>query len=114
MSPMDPRRWPWSPWRDTALWLLGEAHLLAGQLDEARALFAEASTAAARMGNWDNIPICEAQLAWLAMDRGEWDEAADRLKLARGTIDAHRLHDYVFSLPAFSPGQPGFPCTMVT
>ena len=37
----------WSPWRDTALWLLGEAHLLAGHLDEARALLAEASAVAA-------------------------------------------------------------------
>ena len=92
----------WSPWHDQGLWLLAEAHLLAGQLDEARALFAEASTAAAGIANWDTIPICEAQLAWLAMDRGEWDEAADRLKLAVDTIDAHRLHDYVFSLPAFA------------
>jgi LuxR family transcriptional regulator, maltose regulon positive regulatory protein len=92
----------WSPWRDTAQWLLGEARLLAGHLDEARARFAEASTAAAAMSNWDTIPICEAQLAWLAMDRGEWKEAADRLKLAFNTIDAHRLHDYVFSLPAFA------------
>jgi LuxR family transcriptional regulator, maltose regulon positive regulatory protein len=92
----------WSPWRDTALWMLAEAHLLAGHPDEARAVFAEASAAAARMSNWDTIPICEAQLAWLAMDRGEWKEAADHLKLALGTIDAQQLHDYVFSLPAFT------------
>jgi LuxR family transcriptional regulator, maltose regulon positive regulatory protein len=92
----------WSPWRDSALWMLGEAHLLAGHLDEARAAFAEASAAGAGMGNWDTIPICEAHLAWLAMDRGEWGEAADRLKLALDTIDAQRLHDHVFSLPAFA------------
>ena len=92
----------WSPWRDTALWQLAEANLLAGQPDEARAVFAEASAAAAGMSNWDTIPICEAQLAWLAMDRGEWAEAADHLKLALGTISAQRLHDYVFSLPAFA------------
>jgi LuxR family transcriptional regulator, maltose regulon positive regulatory protein len=54
------------------------------------------------MSNWDTIPICEAQLAWLAMDRGEWTQAAGHLKLALGTIEAHRLHDYVFSLPAFA------------
>src|SRR5262249_20000616 len=41
----------WSPWRDQALWLLAEAHLLDGRLDEASALFAEASAAAAQMGN---------------------------------------------------------------
>jgi len=92
----------WSPWRDTALWLLAEAHLLAGHLGEARALFAEASTSAAGISNWDKIPVCESQVAWLAMDRGEWKEAADRLELALGTIDAQRLHDYVCSLPAFA------------
>ena len=92
----------WSPWRDNALWLLAEAHLLAGYLDHARGLFAEASTAAAEISNWDTIPVCESQVAWLAMDRGEWKEAGDRLKLALGTIDAQRLHDYVFSLPAFA------------
>jgi LuxR family transcriptional regulator, maltose regulon positive regulatory protein len=36
------------------------------------------------------------------MDRGEWTEAAGRLTLALGTIEAHRLHDYVFSIPAFA------------
>jgi LuxR family maltose regulon positive regulatory protein len=92
----------WSPWRDQALWLLAEAHLLAGHLDEARTLFAEASSAAARIGNWDTVPLCEAHLAWLAMDRGEWTEAADRLKLALGMIDAQRLHDYVTCLGAFA------------
>ncbi len=54
------------------------------------------------MNNWDTIPICAAQIAGLAMDRSEWKEAADHLKLALGTIDAERLHDYVFSLPAFA------------
>ena len=92
----------WSLWRDQALWLLAEAHLLVGQLDEARALFAEASTAAARIGNWDTVPLCEAHLAWLAMERGEWTEAADRLKAALGMIDAQRLHDYVTCLVAFA------------
>jgi len=54
------------------------------------------------MSNWDTIPICEAQVAWLAMDRGEWKEAADRLEFALATIDGHRLYDYVFSIPAFT------------
>ncbi len=93
---------PWSPWRDTALWALAEAHLLAGHLDEASAFFAEASAAAAVMGNFDTIPICESRLAWLAMDRGQWQEAAERLELALATIEEKRLHDYTFSSPAFA------------
>jgi LuxR family transcriptional regulator, maltose regulon positive regulatory protein len=92
----------WSPWRDTGLWLLAESHLLAGHPDEARAAFAAASTTAAGMSSWDTIPLCEAQVAWLAMDRGEWQEAVDRLELALGTIDAQRLHGYVSSLTAFA------------
>jgi len=82
------------------LWLLAEAYLLAGRLDEARGLFAEASTTAAAMGNSDTIGICEAQLAWLAMDRGEWAEAADRLGRALATIEQCRMHDFVFAIPA--------------
>ena len=54
------------------------------------------------MSNWDTVPLYEAHLAWLAMDRGEWTEAAGRLKLALGMIDEQRLHDYVFSVPAFA------------
>jgi LuxR family maltose regulon positive regulatory protein len=92
----------WSPWRDNVLWLLAEAHLLAGRLDEACALFREASAAAAGMGNWHTVPVCESQLAWLAMDRGEWQEAAGRLELALGMIAAQGLDDYVFSLPALA------------
>jgi LuxR family transcriptional regulator, maltose regulon positive regulatory protein len=92
----------WSPWRDTALWELAEAHLLAGHLDQARALFAEVSTTATRMGNFDNVVASEAPLAWLAMDRGEWQEAAGRLDVALAVIDEHRMHDYIFSIPAFA------------
>ena len=92
----------WSPWRDTALWLLAESHLLAGHLGEAREAFGAASTAAAGMSSWDTIPVCEAQVAWLAMDRGEWDEATGRLDIALGTIDAQRLDGYVSSLTTFA------------
>ena len=38
---------PWSSWRDTALCLCAEAHLLTGDVEQARAVFAEASAAAA-------------------------------------------------------------------
>ena len=41
---------PWSPRRPTVLWLLAEAHLLLGDVDEARDLFDEASTACTQMG----------------------------------------------------------------
>jgi LuxR family transcriptional regulator, maltose regulon positive regulatory protein len=92
----------WSPWRAEALWALGEAHLLAGHLEEARAVLAESAAAATMTGNADTIVICESELALLAMDRGQWPEAAGRLERALATIDEHRLHDYVTSLLAFA------------
>jgi LuxR family maltose regulon positive regulatory protein len=92
----------WSPWRGEALWLLGEAYLLAEHLDKARDPLIEASAAAATTGNADTIVICESELAWLAMERGDWQEAADRLAIALATIDENRIHDYVTSLMAFS------------
>jgi LuxR family transcriptional regulator, maltose regulon positive regulatory protein len=93
---------PWGPWRSDALWLLGEANLLAGRLDEARAALAEGSTTAATLNTPDVITLCEAQLALLAMDHGEWQEAADRLERALAVIDEHQMHDCVFSIPAFA------------
>ena len=56
---------------------------------------------AAQMGNFDIISTCESQLAWLAIDRDEWPEAAERLELAHATIDEKRLHDYGATLAAF-------------
>jgi LuxR family maltose regulon positive regulatory protein len=92
----------WSQYRDTALWLLAEAYLLTGRLDEARGLFAEASAAATPMGNCDTVLSCEAQLAWLAMDRGEWAQAAGRLATALAAIEERQMHDFIFAIPAFA------------
>jgi LuxR family maltose regulon positive regulatory protein len=92
----------WSPWRAEALWVLGEAHLLAGHPDEARAVLAEASAAATTTGNADTIVMCESELALLAADRGLWAEAAGRLERALATIDEYRLHDYVSCLLTFA------------
>ena len=92
----------WSPFRGNALWTLGEAHLLAGQLDQARAVLGEGSAAAAAAGKADTAVLCESELALLAMDHGQWQEAAGRLELALAMIDEHRMHDYVCCLLAFA------------
>ena len=92
----------WSDYRDTGIWLHGEARLLCGRPNEAAALFAKAAATAASVGNFDTIPICEAQLAWMAMDRDEWEEAAKHLDVALATIEQVRLHDYVFSIPTYT------------
>jgi len=92
----------WSPYRDTALWLLGEAHWLAGRTSEARGLLDEASATAATMSSSGNLVLCESELAVLAMDRGEWGTAADRLGRALATIDEKGMDDHVMSVLAFA------------
>ena len=86
----------WSPWRDTALDLYAEAHLLNGDVDQATALFGEASAAAAASGNTDPRVVSEAELALLAMDRGRWDGGGrarrDRAGRHRRTSDARLPH----------------------
>jgi LuxR family maltose regulon positive regulatory protein len=48
------------------------------------------------------IVSCEAELALLAADRGDWQEAASRLERAFTTMDQHGMHDYVTCLLAFA------------
>jgi LuxR family maltose regulon positive regulatory protein len=93
---------PWSPWRDAALCLGGEAHLLTGDGDRAAALFAESATAAAEMSNGDSLVLSESELAMLAMEGGRWAEAAEHVDLALTAVDEHRMHDYATSLLAFA------------
>ncbi len=89
---------PWSPWRDTALYLNAEAHLLTGDVDQACALFAEASSVAATNSNADCLVLSESELALVAMDRGRWEEAAERLERGLAVVDEHRMHDYATSV----------------
>jgi LuxR family maltose regulon positive regulatory protein len=93
---------PWSPWRDQALCLLGEAHLLAGEIDMADARFAETSTVAEKLGNADTLVLSESERAVVAMDRGRWEDAAERIEPALAAIDEHRMRDYATSLLAFA------------
>ena len=88
----------WSPWRDTALYLCAEAHLLVGDRDQACALFAESSSVAATNSNADCLLLSESELALVAMDRGRWEEAAGRLERGLAVVDEHRMHDYATSV----------------
>ena len=93
---------PWSAWRATALCLAAEAHLLAGDKNQAAALFVETSAVAATVGNVNAVILSQSELALLAMDRGRWEEATDHLHLALTTIEDRHLHDYVLSVMAFA------------
>jgi LuxR family transcriptional regulator, maltose regulon positive regulatory protein len=92
----------WSPWRDTAIVLLAEAHLLAGDLGTASILFAEASALGATLGNTDTIVLGESELALLAMDDGRWTDADRHVRVALATIDDYRMQDYAVSVLGFA------------
>jgi LuxR family maltose regulon positive regulatory protein len=92
----------WSPWRDSALLLLAEAHLLNGDLDQAAALLAESAALGAQLGNTDTVVAGGSELALLLMDRSRWEEAARSLAPAVAAIDEYRMDDYVVSALAFA------------
>jgi LuxR family transcriptional regulator, maltose regulon positive regulatory protein len=82
--------------------LCAEAHLLTGDVDQAGALFAEASAVAAAAGNPDVVILGESELALLAMDRGRWAEAAGRVEVALAAVGEARMDDYATSVLAFA------------
>jgi LuxR family transcriptional regulator, maltose regulon positive regulatory protein len=92
----------WSPWRDTALCMLGEAWLLTGDHEKAVAAFTEASELAAEMGNNDSLVDSRAELAVLAMDDGHWVEAAEHNQIALKVVEQFRMFDYPTSGLAFA------------
>jgi LuxR family maltose regulon positive regulatory protein len=57
---------------------------------------------AATAGNADALVLSESELALVAMDRGRWAEAAERLEVTLAAIDEHRMHDYATSVLAFA------------
>jgi len=93
---------PWSPWRDQALCISAEAHLLIGEPEQAVALFAQSSAVAASTGNADATILSESELALLAMERGQWREAAEHEEGALAAIEETRMHDYAMSVLAFA------------
>ena len=88
----------WGAYHDTAVWLLAEAHLLAGDTREAHHWFSAASDAATNLHHPTSIVMCQSEMALLDMDRGDWHEAAAHLEVARSVVDQHRLEDYAVSL----------------
>jgi len=91
-----------SQWRDTALCVLGEAHLLSGDLDAAVVAFEEASAFGLAIGHTDTVVLSESERALLAMDAGRWRDASERVDAALRIIDEQQMHDYAISLLAFA------------
>ncbi len=93
---------PSSTWRDTALCVLGEAHLVAGDLDRAVATLEEATSVGLALGHTDTVVLSDSELALIAIEAGRWDEAADRVGTALRIVEEHRMHDYAISILTFA------------
>ena len=92
----------WSAWRNQALCLCGEAHLLAGDVDRAAALFVGATALTTVATASGSFVLSQSELALLAVDRGRWSEAAEHLEPALDAIEERRMQDYSTSLLAFA------------
>jgi LuxR family maltose regulon positive regulatory protein len=87
-----------SPWRTTALLMLGASLLLTGD----RAAAAEALADATQAGAVAGATVAWATLASLAVARGEWNEADRCARESHALIARSRLEHLVVSLPAYS------------
>jgi DNA-binding CsgD family transcriptional regulator/anti-anti-sigma regulatory factor len=79
--------------RAAAVLLLGIAHLLAGDLDSADRLLAEAIEVAEDAGATDSAVIALAEQALVGIDRGEWDKAELLVDHARSLLGQAQLDD---------------------
>ncbi|HEY5784447.1 MAG TPA: LuxR C-terminal-related transcriptional regulator [Microlunatus sp.] len=91
-----------SGWRALALVLRAEAHLLLDDHGQAPADFLQTLDVGGRSGNVNAIILSRTELAVMAMDRGDWEEARHDIERALGVIDQHRLTDYAISALAFA------------
>lgn len=91
---------PWGVWRDTATYIHGAALLLTGDLAAAQATFTSAITAS--VGDPSAISLCEAELAALAIDRGDWTDAARHSRRGVHLIDANHMACYSTSALAYA------------
>ncbi|MRK01877.1 LuxR family transcriptional regulator [Aeromicrobium sp. S22] len=88
----------WSVWRPSALCVLAEARLLAGEPARAEMLFEDATRVGLAMGDSVPVALSESGLALISMDDGRWDEASEHVELALSTIEQHHLDNCAISL----------------
>lgn len=83
-----------SRWRGPALYLLGTAHVLAGDVAASREAFLVASAHARRAHNTLAAVLSDAELAVLALERGSLEAAAAHAGDAMATVDERHLDGY--------------------
>ncbi len=89
---------PTGEWRTMALWLHGEAHLLADDIERASSCFDEVVAAPLRHGQPGAFAVSLNQLAWLAMDRNDWSSADALIERALDIVEHSNLQDYILAM----------------
>jgi LuxR family maltose regulon positive regulatory protein len=87
---------PGSPWRDIALWILGSAHLLLGDVDAADAAFGSADVSDAWASGVAMTVL--AKRCSIAMAKGEWPAAEEYARLSRSRMVAGHHDEIVVAL----------------
>jgi LuxR family maltose regulon positive regulatory protein len=93
---------PESPWRVNALWLLGSARFLFGDLDGADAAFEAAMSSDATAPATKMVVL--AWRASVAMSRNDWVAAAEYARLARAVRESEYLDENLPSLLVYAVG----------
>jgi LuxR family maltose regulon positive regulatory protein len=83
-----------SPWRPSAVLFAGVAALLQDDGERAQSLFAEAAASAPATGAKYVGVVAHAQLALLALQRGDADEAERQITAGTGFVDEASFVDY--------------------
>ena len=83
-----------SPFRPTAVLLLGISRWLAGELDEADDLFADAAEEGLELGAPETVMVALGERAAIASGRGAWVQAEDLADRALRLIRRSRLGEY--------------------
>jgi hypothetical protein len=83
-----------SVWRAAPVLLLGLAHLMAGDPDQADALFEDAAAEGQASGGMIGACIALVQRSLLAIGSGAWDLAGRHLSEARAVANEANLEDY--------------------
>ena len=91
-----------SPWHPPALVLLGVGTLLAGDLDQADDIFADAAEESERAGALPGASVALAERSLLAMARRDWPAARGFADRALAAVETGHLEEYLLSSITFA------------
>ncbi len=91
-----------SPWRTNALWLLGSAQMLLGDVEAADVAFADAIGAGPVAGG--TVMVATAKRAGIAMLRGHWTAADAFVQMSRAQLVASNFEEILPSLLVHAVG----------